>query len=745
MKSKVVQILTCLSQFLGLGKRLGIASPIDSSDIETEASPTQIEWQLKSWLAPGNYRLVLESSNENAFLTSVRLMVKNLSGDWETTYLQFYRKKRKSYAEFTVLNGATVLRLSPKYFTTELKTVEAIVYRTGKISVLWKVFKKVYSLANNRKMFTKLFKRGVDFVRHNGFTALTSRVLHPKTIGRYNYSRWIEANENWPNAASELSTKEAPLISVILPLSAPVNTALLRETLNCLSAQIYERWELCIGYTEASQVDIEKITQANLVKGATLKTALTTKKSASHICNTALGVATGNWIVVVDPMDLLNDHAFHELVSKLKKHPLAEIVYSDEDKVDENSNRYAPCFKGDFSLALFYTHDYFHRLTFHRAENVRAVGGWRSKFDGDQDYDLALRIIELVGVNNIFHIPKVLYHSRQMNLPHSNEASALVHKREITRAILQEHIRSIKMPAIAEYAPETPYCRVRLEIPQPEPMVSLIILTRDKAELLRGCLESIASKTTYKNYEIIIVDNGSVEKETLEYINEISSKDNITVISYPFSFNYSAMNNIAVARAVGSVVALVNNDIEVISPQWLTEMVSWAIQPRIGCVGAKLYYENDTIQHAGIALGIGGVAGHPHKHFPGQHPGYSYRLKIHQNYSAVTGACLVVLKSRYNEVGGLDEENLPIAFSDVDLCLKLGRAGYRHVWTPFAELYHLESVSRGAEDSPEKKKRYAREAAYMRAIWNLGYDPFYSPNLTRSSEDFSLNLDGTAE
>ncbi|MEP7457410.1 glycosyltransferase family 2 protein [Phyllobacterium sp. SB3] len=697
-----------------------------------------MEWQLTSWLAPGNYRLVLEAANENARFTSVRLSTKNLKDNWEVTYLQFHRNSSKTYADFIVIDQVSTLRLSPKTVTLDSGIIQATVYRKSIFTVLYSFFEKTYSIINKRESFPKVLKSGVYFVWNNGLTALISRILYPKTIGAYNYSRWIETNEKRPKAASELYTDEAPLVSVILPLQMPVKTALLRETLESLTAQIYRRWELCIAYTEASQVSIEELIQANLHNDAIIKTAVATENSLSHIRNTALSVATGDWIVVVDPMDILNDLAFLELVSKIEEHPQAEIVYSDEDEVDESSHRFSPRFKSDFSLAQFQSHNFLGRLTFHRAKNIQAVGGWRSKFDGDQDYDLALRILELVGADAIFHIPKVLYHSRQASLQSSKGARALVDKREITRDVLEEHVSRTNLPARVEYAQETPYCRLRFEVPQPEPLVSLIILTRDKVELLRGCLESIISKTTYKNYEIIIVDNGSVEREAIEYIEEIKNTENITIIPYPFPFNYSAMNNIAVAAAKGDIVGLINNDIQVISPYWLTEMVSWAIQPQVGCVGAKLYYENDTIQHAGIALGIGGVAGHPHKHFPGQHPGYDYRLKIHQNYSAVTGACLVVLKSRYDEVGGLDEENLPIAFNDVDFCLKLSRAGYSHVWTPFAELYHLESISRGAEDSLEKRRRYAREASYMASTWNLKDDPFYSPNLSRDSEDFSL-------
>jgi GT2 family glycosyltransferase len=274
----------------------------------------------------------------------------------------------------------------------------------------------------------------------------------------------------------------------------------------------------------------------------------------------------------------------------------------------------------------------------------------------------------------------------------------------------------------------------------PEPLVSLIIPTRDKPDLLRTCLDSIRAKTTYGNYEILVVDNNSEEAETFVYFEELARDGRVRVVPYPHPFNYSGINNAAVRLARGSIIGLVNNDIEVISPDWLTEMVSWAQQPGIGCVGAKLLYPDDTVQHAGVILGIGGVAGHSHKMSPRNAHGYFSRLKVAQTLSAVTAACMLVRKSIYAEVRGMDSENLKVAFNDVDFCLKVRSAGYRNVWTPFAELYHHESKSRGIEDTPEKQERFRREVETMLVRWghNLRNDPYYSQHLTQTHEDFSL-------
>jgi GT2 family glycosyltransferase len=277
-------------------------------------------------------------------------------------------------------------------------------------------------------------------------------------------------------------------------------------------------------------------------------------------------------------------------------------------------------------------------------------------------------------------------------------------------------------------------------VPEPAPLVSLIIPTKDRADLLRNCIDSIRVKTTYGNYEIIVVDNNSEEDETFAYFDELARDERVRVLPHPHPFNYSAINNAAVRLARGSIVGLVNNDVEVITSDWLTEMVSWAQQPAIGCVGAKLYYSDDTVQHGGVILGVGGVANHAHRLKRRSDPGYFGRALVAQTLSAVTAACLLVRKAVYAEVRGLDGQRLKVAFNDVDFCLKVRQAGYRNVWTPFAELYHHESKSRGTEDTPEKLARFHSEVRTMVERWQkeLARDPYYSVNLAREANDFEL-------
>lgn len=283
------------------------------------------------------------------------------------------------------------------------------------------------------------------------------------------------------------------------------------------------------------------------------------------------------------------------------------------------------------------------------------------------------------------------------------------------------------------------YYRVRHAIASPPPFVSLVIPTRDKADLLAQCVDSIIQRSTYPHYEILIVDNGSVEDATKALFARLGEDPRIRILPYNAPFNYSAINNYAVSHARGDIIGLVNNDIEVITPDWLEEMVSWAAREDIGCVGAKLYYDNGAIQHAGVVLGIGGVAGHSHKYFPRDSYGYFSRLMVHHNVSAVTAACLLIRRDVYESVGGLDE-HLAVAFNDVDLCIKVGARGYRNIFTPFAELFHHESASRGHEDTPEKKARFLDEINRMQTRWakELQADRYYSPNLTLIHENYEL-------
>ncbi|MDV6227813.1 glycosyltransferase family 2 protein [Nitratireductor aquimarinus] len=558
------------------------------------------------------------------------------------------------------------------------------------------------------------------------------------------YRDWIASDEvDLPERVADLhrwlcAHPSKPLISVIMPVYN-TNRDWLVEAIGSIRDQTYQNWELCI----ADDASTEKHVREVLLEQARADPRIKVKfrKSNGHIStatNSAFELAKGEWIALIDHDDILRPHALAEVAREIISHPKAEIIYSDEDKISESGGRFDPYFKPEFSLELLRSQNFLNHLTVHRAANIRKVGGWRVGFEGSQDYDLSLRIIEKIDHKRVRHIPKVLYHWRAGRGSTALSADEKNYALDAGRRALQEHLERLSLAAEADFAPGAPFYRVRFCVPDPAPLVSLIIPTRDNVRLLKRCISSIQSRTSYKNYEIIIVDNGSSDQETLAYLQELSDAKTSKVLVLDIPFNYSRLNNLAVRHCGGEILALINDDIEVISPGWLSEMVSWAAQENVGCVGAKLYYEDGRIQHAGVITGLGGVAGHSHKKSDGDAPGYFYRLKIVQNVSAVTGACLVVRKSIYEHVGGLEEEHLPVAFNDVDFCLKVREAGYRNVWTPYAELYHLESVSRGSEDSPEKVRRFQSEVEYMKDRWKLVPDPFYSPNLTLNREDFSF-------
>ncbi len=403
--------------------------------------------------------------------------------------------------------------------------------------------------------------------------------------------------------------------------------------------------------------------------------------------------------------DRLAKHALLYVREAFSGQPDALIVYTDHDQLNRLQLRTHPHFKPDWNPDLFQSHDYISPAVFFRRSFLQSLPPELQALD---EHTLQ-RILPYVDQRHIIHIPRILYHQKKPAAP-----------------------EKIKPAALASFS-----------VPTPLPLVSLIIPTRDRLDILKPCIESILKLTEYENYEILIVDNRSAQVETLNWLQAIQQEDTrVRVIVYADAFNYSAINNFAVRQARGSIIGLVNNDVEVISPGWLTAMVCHAIRPEIGCVGAKLYYPDGRIQHAGVILGSGGGSGHAHRYFPRDAAGYCGRLQQVQNFTAVTGACLLVRKALFEQVGGLNETELTIAWNDIDLCLKVRAAGLRNLWTPHAELYHHESVSRGRDRSPEQRQRYQAETAYMYRTWGaiMRRDPCYNPNLTVAREDFSLNF-----
>lgn len=533
------------------------------------------------------------------------------------------------------------------------------------------------------------------------------------------YRTWIEESR-------ELYPPEPP----------PSGGRRLRETIASVRAQTYVRWELCVVLAGPRDADSERFLAALASEEPRLRWKSLGVAAPAEAAAAALGQASGRLVAFLAAGDQLAPEALAEIARALALHPGAKIIYSDEDDLDPQGHRVNPRFKPAWNPELLEAGELFGRLTAYDAALVRELGGLRGEHGEVGPWDLALRAASRVDDPAIVHVPRVLYHCR----------GRAVMPRKAARRCLRDHLSQTR--AHAEIVDdEGGGLRVRHLLPSPAPKVTIIIPTRDRLDLLRPCVTSLLARTDYPDYEVLVIDNGSSEPATLAYLRELETSGRARVLRDDGPFNYSALNNRAVAQARGSVLAFVNNDIEPITPGWLCEMTALALRPRAGAVGALLYYPDGRVQHAGVILGLTGaeppgVAGHSFfKQAPDQ-PGYLNRLRVAQNYAAVTAACLVVRREVFLGVGGFDEVNLPVNYNDVDLCLRLAESSLRNVWTPHARLWHHESASRGADDTPEKNARFQREAAHMRARWGrlLADDPAYNPNLSLRHGDFRIAI-----
>ena len=554
---------------------------------------------------------------------------------------------------------------------------------------------------------------------------------------RNDYLKWIRTYE--ARLAPAAVHGAGPKLSVLMAVynSEPTH---LRAAIDSVLDQTFGNWELCIADDASTNPEIAPILNGYAARDSRIKLVFRSENGhISRATNSALELATGDYFGLLDHDDLLTPTALSHVAEAIAAHPEADLFYSDEDKIDASGDRCEPYFKPDFNYELLLAQNMISHFGVYRTSRVRALGGFRVGLEGAQDYDLAFRVLEASGAERIKHIPYVLYHWRAVA---GSTALSLDEKSYASlagRQVVEQHLQRTGAKAEVGFADRRlGHYRVRYTLSDPAALVSIIIPTRDKVDLLKSCIDSIFLRSTYKRFEIIIVDNGSVLPETKAYFAKIKS-ETVKIVEEDAPFNFSSLNNIGVRGATGKYICLLNNDIEILTPNWLEEMISFAQRPDVGCVGSRLWYPDHTLQHAGVILGIGSVAGHAHKHLDDQATGYFGRAVHHQSYSAVTGACLLTAKSKFDEVGGMTEA-LAVAFNDVDLCLKMVAAGYRNVWTPYAEMVHHESVSRGAEITIEQQNRFRTEIDYMLQTWEgrLQNDPAYNPNLTLEHEDYSL-------
>ncbi|WP_215218813.1 glycosyltransferase family 2 protein [Novilysobacter luteus] len=589
----------------------------------------------------------------------------------------------------------------------------------------------------------EILRRGVSGGRRalGDFLYASSRVHHHRSMDPLDYGRWLDTYGSLPGA-TETSGSETgtagPLVSVVMPTyNTPERW--LRRCIESVREQTYTNWELCIADDASPQPHVARILDEYARLDPRVRYVVRdTNGHISHASNTALDIARGEYIALLDHDDELHPRALQEMMSGFAAHPRWRMAYSDEDKIDDQGMRFDPYFKPDWNHDLLLSHNCVSHFGVYERALVESVGRFRGGFEGSQDWDLALRCIEQLDSDQIGHVPHVLYHWRAIPGSTALAPGEKNYAHLAAMKSLQSHLERVGRDAEVMEIPRHPgNYRIRNALPAQPPKVSVVIATRDRSELLSMAVRGILQDTDYPDLEVVIVDNGSVERRTLDYLARMTQDSRVRVIRHGAPFNYSELNNLGVKHASGEVICLLNNDIEVTSPDWLKEMVSQALRPDIGAVGAMLYFPDGTIQHAGIVLGFNGVAVSAYGGRPKGWFGHMFRARLLQNYSAVTAACMVLRKSLYEDVGGLDE-GLAVAYNDVDLCLRIHARGYRNLWTPYSELVHHESASRGPDDVPERRERFLHEVNIMKERWPriIARDPAYSPNLAIVGDTF---------
>lgn len=631
--------------------------------------------------------------------------------------------------------------------------------------------------------------KGIRYLKNYGWKEFIIRLKEKSEPDDISYQEWYQAHcvteEELIRQRKEcIKWKNAPKVSILVPAYQTPEEYLF-QMIESVQKQSFSNWELCIADAtpeETKENPVKEIVQSYARKDERIRYQhLEDNLGIAGNTNQALAMASGDYVALLDHDDLLAPDALYEAAKAIcypekikqsgvhwtsylekleesslfqaKEEGVPDFIYTDEDKVMEDlSEHYAPHFKPDFSLDLLRSNNYITHLCVIKKELAESVGGFSSQFDGAQDYDFIFRCVE--KAKRIVHIPKVLYHWRMHEGSTAENQESKAYAFDAGKEVVAAHLKRMEVPAEVQLTENLGFYRVKYQV-QGQPLMSILIPNKDEAEALEKCLVSIA-KSSYTNIEIIVIENNSVQQETFAFYKKLEKEGmmNIKGEAIPVKvvtwesngiFNYSAINNYGAGFAKGEYLVLLNNDIEILTPDWLEEMLGTCQRPEVAIVGARLYYPDDSIQHAGIVVGIGGHArGAASNMLVGTRriqDGYLHKAGIQLNYSAVTAACLMIQKSVFEQAGGFTEK-LTVAFNDVDLCLKVRKLGYQIVYNPYVEAYHYESKSRGQEDSEEKLRRFQTEIEHMRTEWNdiLRYgDPFYNPNFSRVKCDYSLN------
>ena len=595
------------------------------------------------------------------------------------------------------------------------------------------------------KMFRKLspytIRKGFRYMKHYGPKEFWIRLHERFEPEEVPYGPWYRAyipTEETLEIQRKQKFDYSPLISIAVPAyQTPVE--FLRQMIESLIVQTYSNWELCIVNASPDNEEMQKVLAEysagdSRVRFCNLKENL----GIAENTNRAFAMTKGEFVGLLDHDDLLAPNALYEIVKILQDHPQADALYTDEDKVTtELDEHFQPHLKPDFNLDLLRSNNYICHFFVVRKSIVEKAGGFRKEFDGAQDYDFIFRCTENAG--EVLHVPEILYHWRTHKASTADNPASKMYAFEAGKRAIEAHLERTGTKGEVSHTQDLGFYRVKYPV-QGKPLVSVIIPNKDEKETLQTCLEMLEKNTGYQNFEIIIVENNSTTDEIFRYYKELSGNRKIHLLRWGKEFNYSAINNFAVAHAKGEYLLFLNNDVKSINSDWLEEMLGVCQRPEVGGVGAKLIYPDNTIQHAGCVIGMGGIAGHMFVDMPADHTGYLHKASLLQDMSAVTAACLLMKKEVFEQAGGFTEE-LAVAFNDVDLCLKVRKNGYLIVYDPYAKLYHMESKTRGAEDSKEKVRRFQTEIEYMRCHWIdilKNGDPCYNKNLSLTKWNYSL-------
>lgn len=592
-----------------------------------------------------------------------------------------------------------------------------------------------------KKLSPYTIQKGFRYLKHYGPKEFWIRLHERFEPEEVPYGPWYQAyvpDQETLEAQKKHKFDYRPLISIAVPAyQTPVE--FLKQMIESLISQTYPEWELCIANASPDNEEMQRVLVDYSAKDSRVRFCnLKENLGIAENTNRAFSMAKGEFMGLLDHDDLLAPNALYEIVQALQDHPQADALYTDEDKVTtELDEHFQPHLKPDFNLDLLRSNNYICHFFVVRRSIVEKAGGFRKEFDGAQDYDFIFRCTE--NAREVLHVPEILYHWRTHKASTADNPASKMYAFEAGKRAIEANLERTETKGVVSHTQDLGFYRVKYPV-QGKPLVSVIIPNKDEKETLQTCMEMLNSNTSYQNFEIIIIENNSTTDEIFRYYKELSKDPRIHLLRWGKEFNYSAINNFGVAHAKGEYLLFLNNDIKSINPDWMEELLGVCQRPEVGGVGAKLIYPDNTIQHAGCVVGMGGIAGHMFVDMPADRTGYLHKASLLQDMSAVTAACLMMKKEVFEEAGGFTEE-LAVAFNDVDLCLKVRKNNHLIVYDPYAKLYHMESKTRGAEDSKEKVRRFQTEIEYMRCHWLdilKNGDPYYNKNLSLTKWNYSL-------